>query len=293
MSDNCIQYASVIRKARTEKIYRKFSPSNCTVNKNELHGDSGLLLGYVLKSLNNVGICIIDNFLTTELAKEVQHEAEELYAIPEKFRNAEEIVETKYRSDKVCWVVSSDDSNKKINSLRRAFDELIESVAKLINQTNNVRISHRSQTQISCFPPHSFGYKVHTDNPNNNGRLLTVCYYSNECYNNLTHGGFSRFYVPAKANFVDIEPIFNRAIIYWSDKRILKQVLPCRREVFSFTTWYFGAIHDTNSVKRSESSNDCIVKKRQLNVQERTRQEYKKHPKVSRGNVSVFSQART
>jgi len=91
--------------------------------------------------------------------------------------------------------------------------------------------------QVSCYPKHSKGYPRHVDNPSGDGRLLTTVYHCNRNYERETCGGASRYYL-LKTKFVDVEPKMNRAVIHWSDKRIVHETLPCREKLFRLTTWY-------------------------------------------------------
>ncbi|XP_065655898.1 rho GTPase-activating protein gacZ isoform X4 [Hydra vulgaris] len=52
-------------------------------------------------------------------------------------------------------------------------------------------------------------------------------------------GGMLRLYTMNER--VNIEPIFNRLLLFWSDKRTPHEVLPSFRKRFAITLWYFDA----------------------------------------------------
>lgn len=72
------------------------------------------------------------------------------------------------------------------------------------------------------------------------GRLLTLVYYPNKNYNQKEYGGLNRFYTKNATRCINVEPKYNRFVIYWSDLRVLTETLPTYRNVFSLTCWYFG-----------------------------------------------------
>ena len=86
------------------------------------------------------------------------------------------------------------------------------------------------------------GYKPHIENPNNNGRLLSVVYYTNKNYTKIEDEGLVRFYLKNNTRFIEVEPSFNTAVIHWSDQRVIKEILSSNsRDLYHVTSWFFGS----------------------------------------------------
>ena len=193
------------------------------------------LARYVQEIMEVNYICIIDNYASEEVAIGVIDELKYLYSSSELlFYKAENDA---YRSDMVYWLHGKERRTSHIKLLKRSINTLI----KAIKFDNIPQITHFTHFQISCFPMNSFGYVVHVDNPNNNGCLLTVVYYCNEKYDRDIDGGVQRFFIYDKKVSFDIEPKFNRAVIYWSDLRVAHGTCKCHQELFSLTSWYFNS----------------------------------------------------
>jgi hypoxia-inducible factor (prolyl hydroxylase) len=82
-------------------------------------------------------------------------------------------------------------------------------------------------------------YCPHIDNPNSNGRKLTALLYLNEGWR-PEHGGVLRMKPAGKQ--IDVAPLFNRMLVFWSDRRCPHEVLPAQgRDRFAVTVWYLDA----------------------------------------------------
>lgn len=99
-----------------------------------------------------------------------------------------------------------------------------------------------SHFQASCFMNGSSGYAVHVDNPNNNGCLLTVKYFCNKDYNREEDCGEYRIFLPERRSVLDIEPKYNRLLVYWSDFRVAHGTRRSRRDLYSLSSWYFNEL---------------------------------------------------
>ena len=203
--------------------------------------------------LNDVGVCVIDNYIRNKcVADLVVSEVKQLYATPDLFYKADEHLRCdqknneSFRSDYVYWLNDKETTSiSHCSKLEKSFEVLMASCVKM---KLIPRLSHKSRFQVSCFPEKSFGYKKHTDNSNNNGRLLTIVYYCNASYDRATSGGLHRFHVydnNISKKVIDVEPKFNRAVIYWSDTRIVNETLHCQQDLFSLTSWYFSSLTES------------------------------------------------
>uniref|UniRef100_A0A8C7X4G5 Prolyl 4-hydroxylase alpha subunit Fe(2+) 2OG dioxygenase domain-containing protein n=1 Tax=Oryzias sinensis TaxID=183150 RepID=A0A8C7X4G5_9TELE len=58
---------------------------------------------------------------------------------------------------------------------------------------------------------------------------------------NNQHGGLLRIFPGGKTQFVDIEPKFDRLLLFWSDRRNPHEVQPAFATRYAITVWYFHA----------------------------------------------------
>ena len=84
------------------------------------------------------------------------------------------------------------------------------------------------KAMVACYPGNHTAYKRHVDNYNKDGRCITTTYYLNKNWRSEVDGGLFRMY-PEGSGKVDIHPIFDRLLIFWSDKRNPHEVLPSNR----------------------------------------------------------------
>ena len=108
-----------------------------------------------------------------------------------------------------------------------------------------------SSLMIACYPGNQSRYVRHTDNSCDagvgarcNGRRLTVIGYLNDRRSDPTDGAIRLFAAgpPTSEPLVDIEPLQDRLVTFWSDSRVPHEVLPSAFPRFAATLWYFDAI---------------------------------------------------
>lgn len=221
----------------------------------ELRSYENLLRIFVLASLKRIGVCVIENFLPETFADGVESEIGKLYS-SEKNLFKPPVESDDYRGDHVYWIGTNAESEQQcdnIKKLERYFHQLILSMVNHEKQRGNVlKITHKSRTQISCFKAGEIGYKPHIDNPNSNGRLLSVTYYCNKNYTRIEDGGLVRFYLNNNTKYIELEPKYNTAVVHWSDRRVIKEVLPSttHKNLFHLSSWFFGTCSDTGSKRR-------------------------------------------
>jgi len=206
----------------------------------------------IATSLMNNGICIVDQFLSDEIAKRISRTTQSIFKqIPGLFTEPLSIrTRTKFRHDLTCWIKGTEHFCQCYSEANDLFVKLVKDVLRECNiqrvlaAAKKIKVSHKSKLQISCFPENSSGYLPHADNPKNNGRVLTLVYYPNDKYDAEEYGGSSRFYFRNRTQCVNVEPRNNRLVLYWSDSRVITETLPTRSgNVFALTYWFFGSEH--------------------------------------------------
>ena len=149
------------------------------------------------------------------------------------------LAETVLRGDQVAVIEKGDeDCVHGLPVLLRQADELVTTMAR--GAVIELRsIISRSQPMLACYPGDGARYIRHLDNPggtSSNGRLLTLLYYLNEGWT-AEHGGVLRLHRPDGTR-VDIEPLLDRAVCFWSDERTPHEVLPASQPRWAISTWY-------------------------------------------------------
>ncbi|KAG7230059.1 hypothetical protein INR49_009779 [Caranx melampygus] len=184
------------------------------------------------------------------------------------------------RGDKITWIEGMEAGCEKIRFLMSRMDDLIRHCnGKLGNYTINgrtkiltclrqienegknkqqhaacmeqsglflcteetIQAAYGLLAMVACYPGNGTGYVRHVDNPNGDGRCVTCIYYLNKDWNAKEHGGLLRIFPEGKAQFADIEPKFDRLLLFWSDRRNPHEVQPAFATRYAITVWYFDA----------------------------------------------------
>ncbi|CAJ1067676.1 egl nine homolog 1 [Xyrichtys novacula] len=197
---------------------------------------------YIVPSMNKHGICVVDNFLGAETGLGVLENVKALHKTG-KFTDGQLVSQksdsTKdIRGDKITWIEGRESGCEKIRFLMSRMDDLIRHCnGKLGNYT----INGRTKAMVACYPGNGTGYVRHVDNPNGDGRCVTCIYYLNKDWTAKEHGGLLRIFPEGKAQFADIEPKFDRLLLFWSDRRNPHEVQPAFATRYAITVWYFDA----------------------------------------------------
>ncbi|XP_076018515.1 egl nine homolog 1 [Genypterus blacodes] len=211
------------------------------------NGQSGstpqkLAMEYIVPCMNKHGICVVDNFLGTETGMGI---LENVMALHETGRFTDgQLVSQKsdstkdIRGDKITWVEGRESGCEKILFLMNRMDDLIRHCNEKLG---NYSINGRTKAMVACYPGNGTGYVRHVDNPNGDGRCVTCIYYLNKDWNAQEHGGLLRIFPEGKAQFADIEPKFDRLLLFWSDRRNPHEVQPAHATRYAITVWYFDA----------------------------------------------------
>ncbi|XP_029377309.1 egl nine homolog 1 isoform X8 [Echeneis naucrates] len=220
------------------------SPTNNTATPNGQSSSTPqkLALEYIVPCMNKHGICVVDNFLGPDTGLGILDNVRALHKtgrftdgqlVSQKGDSTKDI-----RGDKIKWVEGREAGCEKIRFLMSRMDDLIRHCnGKLGNYT----INGRTKAMVACYPGNGTGYVRHVDNPNGDGRCVTCIYYLNKDWNAKEHGGLLRIFPEGKAQFADIEPKFDRLLLFWSDRRNPHEVQPAFATRYAITVWYFDA----------------------------------------------------
>lgn len=195
---------------------------------------------YIVPCMNKHGICVVDDFLGAEIGQSILENVKALHSTG-KFSDGQLVSQkgdsTKdIRGDKITWIEGKEAGCDKIRFLMGRMDDLIRHCnGKLGNYT----INGRTKAMVACYPGNGTGYVRHVDNPNGDGRCVTCIYYLNKDWNAKEHGGLLRIFPEGKAQFADIEPKFDRLLLFWSDRRNPHEVQPAYATRYAITVWYF------------------------------------------------------
>nr|XP_057914189.1 egl nine homolog 1 isoform X2 [Doryrhamphus excisus] len=157
---------------------------------------------YIVPCMNKHGICVVDNFLGTETGLSILEDVKALHKTG------------RFTDGQV--VSQKSDSTKDIRGDKITWvdgkEEGCEKIRFLTTRMDDL-IRH-------C-----------------NGKL------GNYTINGRTkeHGGLLRIFPEGKAQFADIEPRFDRLLLFWSDRRNPHEVQPAFATRYAITVWYFDA----------------------------------------------------
>ncbi|TMW63718.1 hypothetical protein Poli38472_002659 [Pythium oligandrum] len=144
------------------------------------------------------------------------------------------------RGDYVLWLDEQDAwCPSSVRLVLRQLDRLILERLSQMNHELLMSALLRKKAMVTCYPGENQArYTRHCDNPNSNGRKLTAILYLNPDYES-SQGGQLRLELNGDNGVVDIEPRMDRLVLFYSDRRVPHQVLPCHsRDRFALTLWY-------------------------------------------------------
>uniref|UniRef100_A0A8D0FRS2 hypoxia-inducible factor-proline dioxygenase n=1 Tax=Strix occidentalis caurina TaxID=311401 RepID=A0A8D0FRS2_STROC len=121
------------------------------------------------------------------------------------------------------------------------------------------RIAQEYVAMVACYPGNGTGYVRHVDNPNGDGRCITCIYYLNKNWDSKLHGGILRIFPEGKSYVADVEPIFDRLLFFWSDRRNPHEVQPSYATRYAMTVWYFDAEERAEAKKKFRNLTGMIL----------------------------------
>ncbi|XP_076747958.1 egl nine homolog 1 isoform X2 [Maylandia zebra] len=178
------------------------SDSTATPNGQSSLSPQKLAMECIVPCMNKHGICVVDGFVGAEIGLGILENVKALYETG-KFTDGQ-------------LVSQKSDSTKDIRGDKITWidgkEPRCEKIQFLMNRMDDL-IRH-------C-----------------NGKL------GNYAINGRTkeHGGLLRIFPEGKAQFADIEPKFDRLLLFWSDRRNPHEVQPAYATRYAITVWYFDA----------------------------------------------------
>ncbi|XP_068182975.1 egl nine homolog 1 isoform X1 [Antennarius striatus] len=218
------------------------SADTATPNGNTSASPRKLAMECVVPYMREHGICVVDNFLGEETGLGILEDVKALHKTG-KFTDGQLVSQkgdsTKdIRGDKITWIDGGEAGCEKIHFLMSCMDDLIRHCN---GNLGKYKINGRTKAMVACYPGNGTGYVRHVDNPNGDGRCVTCIYYLNKDWTAKEHGGLLRIFPDGKAQFADIEPKFDRLLLFWSDRRNPHEVQPAFATRYAITVWYFDA----------------------------------------------------
>ncbi|XP_074075203.1 prolyl hydroxylase EGLN2 [Macrotis lagotis] len=201
-----------------------------------------LAVDYIVPCMRCYGICVKDSFLGAALGSRVLAEVQALNR-DGRFRDGQlvsqrAIPSRSIRGDQIAWVEGREPGCESIGALMAHVDEVILHCA---GRLGSYIINGRTKAMVACYPGNGLGYVRHVDNPHGDGRCITCIYYLNQNWDIKTHGGLLQIFPEGRPVVANIEPLFDRLLIFWSDRRNPHEVKPAYATRYAITVWYFDA----------------------------------------------------
>ncbi|KAE9415830.1 hypothetical protein Angca_002568 [Angiostrongylus cantonensis] len=219
---------------------------------------------YVIRSLNEFGWAVVDNFLGDSHCRFTHKEVRCLYQrglfsagqlMDDK--NKDEYHVKDIRSDQACiyWFDGVDPRASDAVTVRLLVSMIDSVVQHFKGRLPPYDISGRSRAMIAIYPGNGTRYVKHVDNPVKDGRCITAIYYCNEDWDTNMHGGTLRLYPESSAIPMDIDPKADRLVFFWSDRRNPHEVMPVYRPRFAITIWYMDREERRRAIEQQSQKN--------------------------------------
>ncbi|XP_018420658.1 PREDICTED: egl nine homolog 3 [Nanorana parkeri] len=202
-----------------------------------------LALQHIVPQLCSVGYCYLDNILGEELGDQVLAQVRRLHeegALKDGqlAGNVRGVSKQHLRGDKITWIAGTEEGCEAIGLVLSVIDRLVVLCGSHLGQ---YYVKERSKAMVACYPGNGTGYVRHVDNPTQDGRCITCIYYLNKNWDAKVHGGILRIFPDGGSDVADVEPLFDRLVFFWSDRRNPHEVQPSYATRYALTVWYFDA----------------------------------------------------
>ncbi|XP_035772758.1 uncharacterized protein LOC118456264 [Anopheles albimanus] len=234
---------------RTAAPARHTEPTFPSIDSFDTDSDLHEACTSLIRDMNEYGVCVLDNFLGRERGLEVLNEVTGMYSSGV-FRDGQ-LVSNRggknlrhIRGDKITWIDGQEPGCSSVGYLINRVDAVITCCKRMKNngKLGSYNIKERTKAMVACYPGSGSHYVKHVDNPNRDGRCITAIYYLNLDWDVRESGGLLRIF-PEGCNdrVADIEPLFDRILFFWSDRRNPHEVQPAHRTRYAITLWYLDA----------------------------------------------------
>nr|XP_042713417.1 prolyl hydroxylase EGLN3 isoform X2 [Chrysemys picta bellii] len=177
-----------------------------------------LVVQYIVPCMNSYGLCIVDNFLGHKIGDKVLQEVKALH-LSDKFQDGE-------------LASQKSDSTKTIRGDKILWVEGNEQGCE------NIGYLLSRMDKLIMYADGKLGnYKIR-------GR-------------HKLHGGILRIFPEGKSYVADVEPIFDRLLFFWSDRRNPHEVQPSYATRYAMTVWYFDAEERAEAKKKFRNLTDA------------------------------------
>lgn len=242
-----------VRLDQEEKLLPPF------LHKNNFDEFMDKICQYVISDMDKYGVCVVDKFLGKEKGLAVLNEVLYMYGAG-LFKDGQ-LVSNKgsandlktIRGDQIIWLDGKEHQCQNIGMLISRVDAIIMRANKMHNngKIGNYTINGRTKAMVACYPGHGSHYVKHVDNPNRDGRCITAIYYLNRDWDIKENGGLLRIFPEGwRDQVADIEPLFDRILFFWSDRRNPHEVQPAYKTRYAITLWYFDAEERNQACRR-------------------------------------------
>lgn len=218
--------------------------------------DPDVLAAHVTKQLKLENYCVVNDIFNPKLANAILNEVKNLHSTGifidgqlsgGKTSSIASQTEKAIRGDKITWLEGNEKQFPYICLLVKTLDNMVSRMNYHLK--GECEVGGRTKAMVACYPGNGSGYACHVDNPNRDGRCITCLYYLNEGWDASANGGMLRLF-QGTDDYVDVEPILNRAIFFWSDRRNPHEVQPAFKKRYAITLWYLDR-HERQQAKNS------------------------------------------
>ncbi|GLV40126.1 HIF prolyl hydroxylase [Carabus blaptoides fortunei] len=214
----------------------------------------------VVRDMDAYGVCVVDNFLGDERGRSVLGEVLDMYSSGV-FKDGQLVSSTgrkgdlkTIRGDQITWIDGREKYCSNIGYLISQVDAVVMRANKMMNngKMGSYTINGRTKAMVACYPGSGSHYVKHVDNPNRDGRCITAIYYLNLDWDVKSSGGLLRIFPEGWRGdrVADIEPLFDRLLFFWSDRRNPHEVQPAYQTRYAITLWYFDAAEREEACRR-------------------------------------------